>query len=98
MFPQAVFSSGPIQASPPPRVQAALQFISMMNVKENGTPGFDGSHSPSGELTPHEKATYNSAMNMLKQYFSGEMDFGDTPPSPIHPPPDDEGQKERVKA
>ncbi len=96
MHPQALYSA-PIQSGPPPRVQAALQFIAMMNNKENGTPSFDGSRSPSGELTVHEKATYNSAMNMLKQYFSGEMDFGDTPPVSILPPPDEEGQKERVE-
>lgn len=95
MHPQALYSA-PIQSGPPPRVQAALQFIGMMNHKEQGSPGFDGSRTQSSELTYQEKATYNSAMHMLKQYFSGEMDFGDSAPMYI-PSPDDENPKEPVK-
>ena len=76
-------SATPVAATQtiPPRVQAAMQFVQMMNTKEMGVPSFDGSRTPSGSLTPKERAAYDSAMLMLQQYFSGEMDFGDTPPS-----------------
>lgn len=84
-------------SSPPPRVQAALQFIAMMNVKENGMPSFDGSSPKSGELTFSEKAAYNSAIKMLQQYFSCEMDFGDYPPLENMKDDEDGGQVEFVK-
>lgn len=65
----------------PARVSAAMQFCQMMHTKEMGVPSFDGNRSPSGSLTGKEMAAYESAIHMLQQYFSGEMDFGDTPPS-----------------
>jgi hypothetical protein len=85
-------------SGPPQRVQAALTFVAMMNAKENGAPSFDGSRSPSGTLTSQEKATYNSAMQMLQQYFSGEMDFGDSAPVATPQKDDDEPTGERVEA
>jgi hypothetical protein len=64
----------------PTRVQAAMQFISMMNTKVNGSVSFTGERSEGTCLNNEEKSTYNQALVMLRHYFSGEMDFGDAPP------------------
>jgi len=88
--------SMPPQVAPaiPARVSAAMQYIQMMHYKGDGIPGLNGSRSPSGTISTSERVTYDSAVRMLNQYFSGEMDFGDLPPRSHESPPDDGTEKE----
>ncbi|MCA9286887.1 MAG: hypothetical protein KDA22_16810, partial [Phycisphaerales bacterium] len=43
------------------------------------------------ELSAAERAVERLALRVLAQYFSGEMDFGDIPPTPPPEAPPDDG-------
>lgn len=59
----------------PPRVRAAMDFIEHLErVRHQCEPS-----SPVRELSSAELAVERQALQMLGQYFSGEMDFGDRP-------------------
>lgn len=84
-----------IQTAPPGRVQAALQFVGMMLDKERGGSAFDVGQRTPGDLSKCEAKTRDAALEMLRLYFAGEMNFGDAAVTP-NAPPDDPGERERV--
>jgi hypothetical protein len=53
--------------------------------------------TPVRDLTPAELAVEKQALQVLGQYFSGEMDFGDRPLREAFPPGDDEEPPAPVK-
>jgi hypothetical protein len=59
----------------PPRVRAAMDFIEHLErARHQCEPT-----TPVRELSSAELAVERQALQMLGQYFSGEMDFGDRP-------------------
>ena len=84
-------------AQVPPRVQAAQQFLHyIQGVRQpSGSPFGEQAATPDPvELSPKEKAAYESAMMVMMLYFNGEMDYGDVSPVPIFP--DEDNPTERV--
>ncbi len=73
------FGYSSVTPTVPPRVQAGLFFLKMMQDKVLASQTFEGSQSSSIELTAMENEVSKSALQMLKLYFSGENDYGDTP-------------------
>ncbi len=92
MTPTALISPGTSNA--PPRVQAAQDFLYFCKDVEDPGPGLGGEVPQAGrEMSKQEQATKAAALQVLMQYFNGEMDFGDAPPSrgdndpPMNPTP-----------
>lgn len=69
----------------PGRVRAALEFLDYC---VSATQSFDCSTQPQ-ELSRHETAVRDAALDVLRLYFMGEMDYGDAPPRPPEDPPDE---------
>jgi hypothetical protein len=89
-----------IQSSPstmPPRVEAAMRFLDMMRAKESGTNPF-GTPATAESLSPQETKVQRQAMQVLLDYFSGEMDFGDAPPRRSGDADDDGDVKQLIPA
>lgn len=64
----------------PMRVQAAQHYLHYTLSKTAPTPLFDGRATEGVPLTAKEQAAYDAALEVLRQYFAGEMDYGDAPP------------------
>jgi hypothetical protein len=76
------------QAVVPARVQAAQSFLHWFQGRAGQTP-FGGTETPP-EPSKKELAAYHSALEIMRQYFSCEMDFGDCQPTTIrYDSPDD---------
>lgn len=64
----------------PPRVIASMKFIDTCNTLTEpccwGRPG--------RILTKHEARVHNAALEVLRMYFIGEMDYQDTPENDNH--------------
>ncbi len=73
---------GTFPTSLPPRVQAALDTLEHLRYVEASC------DIGQRELTPVQSALQGTAMQVLRLYLSGEMDYGDAPPSlpPEEPP------------
>lgn len=71
----------------PSRVQAALDYL---NYCHWATHQCDAS-IPARSLSNVEVGVQNSALQVLRLYFDGEMDYGDAPPAPSPPEDDDPG-------
>lgn len=69
----------------PGRVRAALEF---MDYCVSATQSYDCSMQRQ-ELSTREIAVRDAALDVLRLYFMGEMDYGDAPPRPPQDPPDD---------
>ncbi len=86
----------------PPRVEAAQNFLhyanGIRNPCNNVMPTTGDTPSAGGELNPREMAAYNAALNVLTQYFNGEMDFGDVSPTQITRGDDDPNPRAMVPA
>jgi hypothetical protein len=63
----------------PYRVQAALQFASMINCRFIFASSSDLPKEV--ELTQDEVSTRKKALECLGRYFDGEIDYGDRPPT-----------------
>lgn len=90
-MPMAAIAYQPPQV--PPRIQAALQFVQWASTV--GLPPISPIGTPYGEprdLTAEEKAAYNAALESLRLYFAGEMDYGDCAPTAMQAPGDEEPQ------
>jgi len=86
------------QGQSPAKVNAAQQYLYFCNSLRFPHADFQTSgDTPTAErtLSKREQATYDAATDVLFQYFSGEMDFGDTNPGHVRPDSDD-GQAPRV--
>jgi len=71
-----------VAAVPPPRVQAAQQFLFWFHQgRAMPVMGFDQRPADPPDPTAKEKAAYESALDVMRLYFSGEMDYGDSPPA-----------------
>jgi hypothetical protein len=79
----------------PPRATAAMSFVTQMNNKSYRAPGFDGGSGTVAELTDAEQAAYNAAVELLRNYFNGEVDLGDVPVTRL-PPPEGGEPRERI--
>ncbi len=68
------YSEGPL----PQKVRAALGYVShhrwLVDQSDPTVPAY--------ELSPQERRVYAQALHVLSLYFTGEMDFADTPPPP----------------
>lgn len=63
----------------PGRVVAAMQYIEHCRWLTDPI-NFCGVSQPQGRaLTPAEEGTYNAALEAMRLYFAGEMDFGGAP-------------------
>ncbi len=71
----------------PPRVQAALSYLSYCSYITNQS----DVAIPPRQLSAGERAVMNGALRVLAMYFSGEMDYGDAPPSGPGPEEDESG-------
>lgn len=60
----------------PARPAMALEYLRHVAWKQD--PGDSGLQSM--EITPDERATEKAALDCLRLYFNGEMDYGGTPP------------------
>jgi hypothetical protein len=72
----------------PPRVQAALSFLGHCREKSHTCDPL----VPAPGLSKRERAVEDSALQVLSQYFLGEMDFAERPAQA--PPRPDEGEGE----
>ena len=59
---------------PPYRVRLALEAVDLYRIIEQGTIGSGGR-----ELQANEQVVLHAANDILRMYFSGEMDYGDLP-------------------
>lgn len=71
----------------PGRVRAALEYLGYC---VSATQVYDCTQERN-ELTEPEAAVRHAALDVLRLYFLGEMDYGDAPPRPPREPPDDLG-------
>lgn len=65
----------------PPRIRAAMEFITNCSQAFTSCEG----EVRVRKLAPREQAAYDAAIEAVRLYFSGEMDFGDAPATPIAP-------------
>lgn len=88
MFEQCGSPAVTMPVAIPGRVQAAMNFLHFAEMRRNPPPSFDGMRSSEPrELSPMEERVYSNALKVLSDYFTGEMDYGDT--APVRPEPRD---------
>lgn len=58
-----------------PKISAALDFLRFCDQRENPPACFDGVRSESKELSDRESRAYDAAVELLRKYFSGEVDL-----------------------
>lgn len=91
--------SGPpaYYTSPPPKIQAAMQYLSfceMIRGGGSGGIGCEGWKRDSRDLTSKEQRVYEAALDTILLYFKGEgfgepkqhPESGDDPNSPVRQP------------
>lgn len=71
----------------PPRVRAAIEFLHFLHWVRKP----NDANQPGRALSPVERAVEQQALQVLSQYFTGEMDFGDRPVRPRSLREGDEG-------
>lgn len=59
----------------PPQVAAAQDYLRFAESLRNPSPRWDGSAVESRDLLPREQTVYNSALDVLANYFSGENKY-----------------------
>lgn len=80
------------ESTVPARVQAAQDYLRYANGIRNPSASLlNGNPAEPADLTQQEIAVYNSALNVLSLYFSGEMDYGDV--APLNVVADDDDQQ-----
>jgi hypothetical protein len=99
MFPTAV--AGVPNAIVPPKVEAAQRYLVFAEGIRTGPMGCgslpgDAPKDFGRELTKSENCVYESALEVLRLYFSGEQDFPIS--GMVATPPSDDGPNDRVPA
>lgn len=61
----------------PSRIAAAFRAIEVLNVATYVPPACDGSPPSHRKMSAHEQSLWDCAMESLRLYISGEMDYGD---------------------
>lgn len=80
----------------PPKVRAAQDYLYYANSVRNG--GQSDGYNAGAELSDNEQGTYDSALEVLRLYFKGEMEFEPVFAVFQQAPDDDEPQPEKVTA
>lgn len=76
----------------PARVQAALEYLDYCHWAQHSC----DSSVPARGLSVAETCVQTAALDVLRTYFQGEMDFGDAPPVRPRASEDDDGAGEAV--
>lgn len=83
----------------PARVSAAQQYLQFAEQVRSAQAAFimpgDCPKDSGRELTKKEQVVYDAALDVLRAYFTGEVNYGDSEPQPNYPP-DDNDPKERI--
>jgi hypothetical protein len=86
-------STSPSPTGTHPKVEAALRFVGMIHEKDRGTKLFDAGAPVPGEVTSEERATSRAALELLRNYFAGEITLEDQSTSGQSPGGDDGDQR-----
>lgn len=68
----------------PGRIRAALDYLGYCTDTTRAYDCIQDRH----ELSPAQAAVQAAALDVLRMYFQGEMDYGDAPPRPPSEPPE----------
>lgn len=84
-YAELVDFTNKMRAAPPMRVSCAMHFVTVMRNTRLEPPTFEDGPPTAIQPTQHEDGAYNAALECLRTYFNGEMNFelasGPTPPS-----------------
>lgn len=78
----------------PPRVAAAQEYLRFAEQLRNPSPMFEMHRVEPRDLTIAEQKVYNDALEVLRTYFNGECNYGDSSVMPTQP--GDSDPKEKV--